>query len=58
MWGLRSRRTVQRTLDKLAVDGLIVVWSERRGSFPRNVYEIAPLLNALAFGGRRPLPLL
>jgi biotin operon repressor len=57
MTGL-SRRTVQRALDRLAADGLIVVWNERHGSFPRNLYEIAPLLDALAFGRRRPLPLL
>lgn len=56
MTGL-SRRSVQRTLDRLAADGLVHVWNERHGSFPRNVYEIRPLLDALAFGGRRPLPL-
>jgi biotin operon repressor len=57
MTGL-SRRTVQRALDRLAADGLIVIWNERHGSFPRNLYEIAPLLDALASGRRRPLPLL
>ena len=56
MTGL-ARRTVQRTLDRLAADGLIHVWNERHGSFPRNVYEIRPLLDALAVGAKRPLPL-
>jgi DNA-binding PadR family transcriptional regulator len=55
MTGL-SRRTVQRTLDRLAADGLIVVWDERHGSFPRNVYEIRPVFQALAAGAKRPLP--
>lgn len=57
MTGL-SRRTVQRTLDRLAADGLIAYWRERHGSFPRNVYEIRPVFDALAFGAKRPLPML
>jgi len=52
-----SRRTVQRTLDALAADGLITVWNERHGSYPRNVYDLAPLWHCLAAGARRPLPL-
>ncbi|HZV72677.1 MAG TPA: helix-turn-helix domain-containing protein [Conexibacter sp.] len=57
MTGL-SRRTVQRTLDRLAADGLIIFWSERHGSFLRNVYEIRPIFDALAVGAKRPLPML
>ena len=51
-----SRRTVQRALDALIGDGLILVQSERRtGHFARNHYDLSPLWHRLAVGGPRPL---
>jgi predicted transcriptional regulator len=43
-----ARRTVQRALDSLVADGLILVQEERPGgSFAGNVYDLAPLWDRL-----------
>lgn len=55
MTGL-SRRTVQRTLDRLIADGLIQVQRERHGSHPRNAYNLHLVWLSLDRGWRRPLP--
>lgn len=51
-----GRRTVQRALDGLIGDGLIVVRRDARGGhFARNVYDLAPLWDRLEAGGPRSL---
>jgi Helix-turn-helix domain len=49
-----GRRTVQRALDALIGDGLIIVRKEARtGQFTGNVYDLAPLWQRLEAGGPR-----
>lgn len=50
-----SRRTVQRVLDGLIADGLILVRHDRRtGHLRRNLYDLAPIWDCLARDAPRP----